>query len=255
MYLELNGIYPINKVNMVFLICKFNGNFRIETSVDGITYTPAGNITNTLTPFTVDTNGSYKFSAEFDTVFAKYIKIVDTAAHTGLGFRVAEVEVIADNTSDMEVFNPNVTYYAVTDDGEMQAENLFAGTMRAKASIFYYGTGKEVTLVSGLYNTKTNEMISYYTNPVTLVSGANTIAVDTEVPEELTGLIKYEELAGANIALGAECVMMSSDDGSECEANNGAFAFHATDGDKIPKHRQQEYITGLLELIWVRYMR
>lgn len=228
--IELADIYPINKVNMVFLICKFDGDFEIQTSTDGVNYTKAANIKNTLTPFEVNTAGEYFYTADFETVFAKYVRIVDKSSHSGLGFRVAEIEIGKDSAFSGEQFSADVTYQAVSDTGNIAIENLFAGTIKANLNTFYYGGGKEVIFVSGLYNTLTKEMVKVSTVPLTIQNGTNTYSTTINVQADLTGLMSYDELAGANVALGAECKMYGTSTGEELQANSGNVASNATDG-------------------------
>ena len=245
--LALHDVYPVNKVNMIFLICKFAGDFEIQTSLDGISYNPVGNIN--VTPTTVvNTTGANFYTLDFDTVFARYIKIVDKATHSGLGFRVAEIEVYEDEGFEGEVFSPELGYEVVGENENAPIDNLFAGTIRANAKIFYYGENKNITLVSGLYNSKTKEMLSLTTTPFELTNGTNSFFADVEVSAEETGLISYDELSDANIALGAACRLLSSADQSEVEANNGAVAAHATDGDMNTKAQATGVYNWTLEV-------
>ena len=231
-FLKLNDTYPINKLSMVFLICKFEGNFEIQTSTDGISYTTVGNIFVTPT-FSVSTSGTgdYRSTLEFDTVFAKYIKIKDTVSHSGMGFRVSEIEVYRDTDFSGDFFIPEITYETRTSSGEEQIEDLYAGEIRAKANILYYGENRAVSIVTGLYDKKKNEMISLAINTGDLISGENVLYNDIEVSSDLTGLLSYDEKMNSSIARGAVCSMYSTADGTILEANNGNLAEFAVDGD------------------------
>lgn len=171
---ELDKAYVINSVDLILQLCRFQGSFDIETSVDGVNYTKSATINTTG-------EGDYNHSVSFAPVPAKYIRIVDNAAaHPQQGFRIADIA--AYEAAEAQSFYCGGVVYDIVGT---KIDSLQKGSITSTMSV-YSTEVRDVVLISGLYEKDTNKVIRFDVNETSVdATGLQTIPVTVDVKEEI----------------------------------------------------------------------